>query len=641
MKFRHLALKNVRGNWHRYIAFFLSCVFSVTIFYIFASFIYHPDVQNGHIQGGKQVRSALLACEYVIMIFSFFFIMYSESAFIKSRKKEFGMFSLFGMTPGQIKRLVFYESMLIGLAAVVTGLVVGTVGSKLFFMAMAVLLEVSNPIGFQIVPMAVIITVAGFLAIFLLMTTYQLFGIGKSEIIELLKASRKPKSLPAFSKWLVALAIFTLVAGYLLAFISGGDLIIFVMFPILFLVIIGTYFLFTQASVAVFKRLRRQRGIFYKRTNLITLSQMIFKMKDNSRVLFMVAILSAVVLTASGTLYIFFQGMTSQITQGYPQTIGFVEKGLDSHKVVSPHQVENILKNDGVETKHKMKMAGVPAPIELKHHGSGDEKALLVSEKAYNQAAKHVDGAKQAQLQNDHAMFITPASGITFFEKGDATNITIDGEKTKLVVDKVTSHPVTNMGMRETFGMLVMNNQQYQQLTASVADKKKLVAYGYELKNWASAESTVDKIEDIIPEDQKESFTSRVEPYLQSKQVGSLTMFIGIFVSLLFFIAAGSLIYFKLFTELQQDQEQFRALRKIGMTDKEMRKVMTRQIGMIFFVPFVVGAIHALFAFKMLQNLEVFGNVWAYGGIVIGIFFVMQLLYFLLSRYSYVRQIVR
>src|SRR5690625_3721870 len=103
MKFRHLALKNVKGNWHQYIAFFLSCTFSVMIFYIFASFIYHPDVVGGHISGGEGVRNGLLACEYIIIIFSFFFVLYSVSAFIKSRKKEFGLLSLFGMTQGQIR----------------------------------------------------------------------------------------------------------------------------------------------------------------------------------------------------------------------------------------------------------------------------------------------------------------------------------------------------------------------------------------------------------------------------------------------------------------------------------------------------------------------------------------------------------
>lgn len=639
MRFRHLALKNVRGNWHRYIAFFLSCVFSVTIFYIFASFIYHPDVQNGHIEGGEKVRSGLLACEYVIMIFSFFFIMYSESAFIKSRKKEFGLFSLFGMVPGQIKRLVFYESMLIGMAAIVGGLILGTVCSKLFLMAMTSLLKVSSPIGFQIVPTAVLITVVGFLAVFFVITLVQLFGVGKSEIIDLLRASRKPKSLPVFSKWLVALAVLTLGAGYALAYFSGIQLIMFVMFPVLGLVIVGTYFLFTQASVAVFKRLRKRPSVFYKRTNLITLSQMIFKMKDNSRVLFMVAILSAVVLTASGTFYIFFQGMTKSIADSYPQTIGFVEKGLGSHKVIDPGKIENILHQDDVKIQDKVKLVGTPISIQLKHFTNGDQTAVLVSDSMYNKTAKKVEDAEQVDVQNGHAVFIANAP-VTFFHKGNTAKTAVDGKKINFRVNKEIHQSIVNLGY-QAFGLLVVNDRQYQKLTASVPDSKKFVSYGYDLKNWESTQPTIEKIEHAIPKDQQDHFFSRVEPYLQAKQFGSLTMFIGIFVSLLFFIAAGSLIYFKLFTELQEDKAQFQALRRIGMTDQEMRKVMTRQIGLIFFVPFVVGAIHALFAFKMLQNMKIFGDVWAYGGIVIGIFFVMQLIYFFITRQTYVRQIVK
>jgi putative ABC transport system permease protein len=209
-----------------------------------------------------------------------------------------------------------------------------------------------------------------------------------------------------------------------------------------------------------------------------------------------------------------------------------------------------------------------------------------------------------------------------------------------LQINQEIHQSIVNLGYN-AFGLLVVNDRQYQTLTASVPDSKKFVSYGYDLKNWASTQPTIEKIEHAIPKGQQENFFSRVEPYLQSKQFGSLTMFIGIFVSLLFFIAAGSLIYFKLFTELQEDKAQFQALHRIGMTDQEMRKIMTRQIGLIFFVPFVVGAVHALFAFKMLQNMKIFGDVWAYGGIVIGIFFVMQLIYFFITRQTYVRQIVK
>lgn len=638
MTFRHLALKNIKGNWYQYIAFFLSCTFSVMIFYIFASFIYHPDVVNGHIEGGEKVRSALLACEYIIMIFSFFFVLYSESAFVKSRKKEFGLLSLFGMTNGQIRKLVFYENMLIACFAILSGMALGTLFSKLFLMAMSELLHVDSPIGFQIVTQAVVYTIVGFLALFLVITIYSLFRLGKNEIIELLKASQKPKSLPLFSKWLVVFSMLTLALGYGMAYFSGLRTVMIFMFPILGLVIVGTYFLFTQGSVALFRNLRRRTSVYYKRTNLITLSQLIFKMKDNARVLFMVSILSAVVLTASGMFYIFFQGSLHNVTSQYPQTFSYVEKGLNSHEVLDPDQIDQILADDGVNVKYKNQVAAAPVTV---HLSSGKTTMNVVSNMSYNQEVQKVKGTKKQDIEEGHAVYVYNGPNIAApVKKNETVKAKINGEQVSLHVDKITNKSVAKWPTN-LLGYLIVNDQQYESMTASVPDSEKRVAYGYELEDWASTQETIEKIKSTISDERKDAFSAVVGPYSTAKQFGSLTMFIGLFVSVLFFIAAGSMIYFKLFTELQDDQMQFRSLKRIGMTDVEIKKIVTRQIAMLFFVPFVVGGVHALFAFKMLQNMEIFGNVWMYGGIVIGIFFVMQLFYFFISRQSYLARIIK
>lgn len=101
----------------------------------------------------------------------------------------------------------------------------------------------------------------------------------------------------------------------------------------------------------------------------------------------------------------------------------------------------------------------------------------------------------------------------------------------------------------------------------------------------------------------KLAFRLIVQPFVEMKQIFGLTMFIGLFVSVLFFIAAGSMLYFKLFTEFQEDREQFIALKRIGLTDGELKKIVTTHIGMIFFLPFGVGVVHAAFALKTLGDI--------------------------------------
>lgn len=253
MTFRSLALSNIRGNWRSYSAFFLSSVFSVLIFYLYAAFLFHPDVLSGHVMAAGKVRQGMNFCEYIIIIFSFLFVLYANSAFLKTRKQEFGLFTLFGMTRMQLRRLVAYENIAIGVLSVAVGIGLGMLFSKLFFMALGVLLGAADPIPFAVPVKAVLLTVIGFIALFIAIALLTAVRIGRTEIIDLLKDRSKPKGELKFSPWLVALALICLAAAYGMALLMNGNTFILLALPILFTVIVGTYFLFTQFSTMLLK----------------------------------------------------------------------------------------------------------------------------------------------------------------------------------------------------------------------------------------------------------------------------------------------------------------------------------------------------------------------------------------------------
>ncbi|MDF2960974.1 MAG: transporter permease [Paenibacillus sp.] len=646
MNFRQFAVKNVRGNWHQYKAFFLSSVFSVMIFFIYAAFIFHPDVINGRIQGASGVRLGMLACEYIIMIFSFFFVLYSNSAFLKSRKKEFGLLSLFGMTNRQIHKMVIYENTFIAVLAIAAGIGFGVLFSKLFFMAMSGLLQVENPISFYIAPKALITTVAGFFVLFQVITGVTLFQIRNSRIIDLIRASKKPKTLPAFSGWLVLLSVVCLGTGYTIAYFTTVRTVLFFVLPVIFLVTLGTYFLFTQSSVAIFRRLQRTLSVYYKGTNLITVSQLVFKMKDNARVLFIVAILSAVILSASGTFYVIYQGNKGQMLDIFPQTVAFAETGTDTHQVIDPDKLKEMLHKDGVAVEHEMKLVSVPLSAgDVPAAKSGkpadyQNRPLLVSEDAYNREAARSGKLKAVQVERGHAVAVTSGregGEKDLLQKG-ATFVAKAGDKalTLLVDDRQEGYVVTS---RLSYaGFLVADQAEFEEILRSVPETGTYVLYGYELRDWEKAGPTVEKIEEVIPKEQKVYFASRIESYLLLKQTSSLTLFIGLFVSFLFFVASGSMIYFRLFTELQEDQMLYRSLMRIGVSIKEITRITTLQIGLIFFIPCLVGIVHALFAIRALGNvLSV--NVMMYGLVVIGIYVLMQGAYFFITRRLYLKQL--
>ncbi|WP_068773855.1 ABC transporter permease [Paenibacillus sp. FJAT-26967] len=641
MNFRQLALKNIRGNWHQYGAFFWSSVFSVMIFYMYSSFIFHPDVINGKMPGASQIREIMIVCDYVIMIFSFFFILYSMSAFFKSRKKEFGLLTLFGMTKGQIRWMVLYENVIISILAISAGIGIGALFSKLFFMGLTQLLKVDSPIAFVIPLPALLFTAAGFFLLFLSITLLTLVKVGRSQIIDLLKASKQPKKPPVYSIWLALLAFCCLGAAYYMAYqVTIRSFIVYFM-PVVFLTVLGTYFLYTQGSVFILGRLQKNKSFYYKQTNLLTVAQLVFKLKDNARLLFMVSILSAVVLSASGTVYVFLKDTRNQILEHYPQSITFTEVGLNSHRVIDPEILKRTLKQENQEIEYEIRLAGIPVTTDVLRFGKVVEDTLfLVSEEDYNVQAKRMN-KQELSVDPGNAAYVFPykENNDKIFKEDEQIQARLKGKTESFVVrQQLNGSPYP--AQYEISNLLVMDKDAHKKLMSETPDEEKSVIYGYELKNWESSLGAVKKLKALVPESKEFNFTARVEQYQETKQLMSLTLFIGIFISFLFFIASGSMIYFKLFTEIEEDQEQFRALNRIGMSDEEMKRTISKQVGIIFFLPMLVGILHTVFAMKALGNILV-SDIWSYAAVVLLIFVVMQTVYYLAARRSYIKRILQ
>ncbi|MCY9514765.1 ABC transporter permease [Paenibacillus apiarius] len=649
MTFRRLATSNVRGSWHRYSAYFLSSVVAVMIFFVYAAFIYHPDVVNGNIRGGDTVRKMMVACEYLIIIFSFFFTLYSSSAFLKSRQKEFGLLSLFGMTKAQLRRLVFYENMTISSLAIVVGMGIGTIVTKLFLLAMSRMLGVESPIRFYIDSSAILVTVAGYLALFAAISLFSLRKVGRTEIIDLIRSEKQPKKPPKFSWVLVILALFSLMLGYSLAFVTNMELFIATALPTIGFTVLGTYFLFTQLSVAIIRLLQQNKRFYYRRTHLLNVSQAAFKLKDNARVLFNVSILCAVILTATATFYSIDQGMREQtlIENPYVFTLSSTKNDVP---VLLPELVKGWGKDDGFEITDFAEIRHVQ--VKIKGERFEDDYSGMIAVSDYNRMAGILNEPPLSVAGNE-AILVNQASVEGYGSIGSrppadekkytgAMKATID-ESEHTAMLNVTKRIQTRVLDRVYYGfnLLVVDDLILHKMYKAAPDSAARTIQVYNWNNWENSIRLDQKIRDHLPKNENGNYyvTSRVEMWNDYMHATALTLFIGMFISLLFFLASGSVIYFKLFTDLQDDQAHFRALTRIGLSIKEIRHVVTVQVGLIFFAPCLVGSMHTMFAMKTLSNLMMTNVMW-YALIVVGMFVLMQTIYFLAARRAYMKKIL-
>ncbi|MDZ5605946.1 ABC transporter permease [Bacillus pseudomycoides] len=635
MNFRQLALNNVKGNWRNYKAFLISSCLSILVFFMYASFIYHPDVVSGNISMKTMITKGLESMNYIVVIFSALFILYANSTFLRARKKEFGLLTLIGGTKAQLGRMIILEQMILGGIAIVIGIALGMLCSKLFFQALSVLLGIDKTLPLVWNGKAVFITASVYFILFFFLSLFGVWTVGRLQIIDLLREARKQKVEPFAFTWLCVVGILCIIVAYVLCFqVTLMNFVIYFL-PIVGLTIGGTYLLFTQGSTVVLKALQKRKKSFYTYPNMFVLSNLIYKMKDNARFLFVISIITAVVSSAIGTLYVFFQDMSYKTVASTPHAISYEEKGVNTHNVISDEKMQELLKKHGFEDARKVTYVKLPAKQKLALlNGEHEMPLAIISEKEYNAEARKQKKEEVHNAPGSATMVLIDM--MNDFVKIDSTKpfeFTLNGQKQSIKLKDPISQSVFN-----DEGYLIVNDQDFVKYAQLVSDEEKTKYYGYYIGDWKGTEDLVVDLKKEIAPEQQENFHNSVLTYKAIKEQGAITMFIGFFVAVLFFFFACSMTYFKWFNDKEQDRIQFKSLRRIGMTDKEIHKIAIRQMGAIFFIPILIGTVHSGFALHTLGKM-LYLDLWKSGAIVIGAYIVASAIYFMIAQRGYLKHV--
>ncbi|EEK54442.1 ABC transporter, permease protein [Bacillus cereus BGSC 6E1] len=605
---------------------------------MYASFIYHPDVVGGNISMREMISKGLESMNYIVVIFSALFILYANSTFLRARKKEFGLLTLIGGTKSQLGRMIILEQLMLGSIAIVVGIGLGMLCSKLFFQALSVILKIDKTLPLVWNSKAVLITAGVYFILFLILSLFSVWTVGRLQIIDLLREARKQKVEPFAFTWLCVVGIGCIIVAYVLSFQVTFMNFIILFLPIVGLTIGGTYLLFTQGSTVVLKALQKRKKSFYTYPNMFVLSNLIYKMKDNARFLFVISIITAVVSSAVGTLYVFFEDMSYKAVTSTPHAISYEEKGIHTHNVIKEGKTKELIKKHGFEEAREVTYVKLPGTQKITMFNSEHEMPMaIVSEKEYN---AEVRKQKREQVREVHnapgsaTMVITDmANDMMKIDRTKPHEIKINGQTQSVQLNKPTLFSVFNDSE-----YLIVNDQDFEKYAKLVPDEEKTKYYGYYIEDWKSTEDLVlDLKKEIVPDKQVE-LNNSVLVYKNIRESGAITMFIGFFVAVLFFFFACSMTYFKWFNDKEQDRIQFKSLKRIGMTDKEIRKIAIRQMGVIFFIPIVIGAIHSGFALHTLGKM-LYLDLWKSGAIVIGSYIVASAIYFIIAQRGYLKHV--
>lgn len=643
MTLSSIAFRNIKRNFKDYALYFMSMIFSIVIYFTFASLQYNTQMEKAA-EGSKKISGAFQVSSVMLIIFVAVFIIYSNGFFTRKRKKEVGLYSLLGIRKRQIGKMLFYENMLMGLMSLVIGIVIGSVLSKLFLELLVDLMGLDLQVHFEVPLAAIINTVIVFFLIILYTSLQGYRLIYRFKLIELFRAEREGEQMPKESIMMACTAVFLIGSGYFLSLmftkaIKYADFMM-ITFYILFATVLGTYLLFMFFTVVVLRRTRNHKSSFYNGMNMVTTSQLLYRIKGNAKSLATIAILSAVTLTAVGTSVTTYYNTFTQAKEFAPYSFSYEKKDAAFEQKVNALFAEEKKHNPITEQFEiemvpvKGKFTGEKADISMNVHYIMTERYQLVSQSAFNTIAKKVDVDAVSLTAEEAFVFdgmYSEGHEFSTAYKGNKAVFPSWNETKTLTIKGAEGRNVTNLGEL----VVVVPDDVYEQ--AKKTDETRVVK-NINVKNEKDSKSLTEKLVKIMPRESETApvFRDFYTGFKGGMEATGMMMFIGVFLGLVFLLATGSIIYFKQLTEANADRDRYVVLRKIGVTKQEMKRAIAKQIFFIFAIPLLVGILHSLFALKGLSNLLPF-EILIPLLMSIGVYSVIYIGYYFLTVRSYLK----
>ena len=623
--FSRLAKQNIRNNKSTYIPYMITCIFCIAMIYMM-EFLRDCPTLDQAVRQADEVRMIVFTGEIVVEIFCIIFLIYSNSFLMKRRQKEIGLYNILGLERNHIGIVMFLETIITSIGSLAGGIAAGIIGSKLALLLLLKLLHIPSVLGFYISVKGIFTCLFMFGIVFLMILFLNLAKIHLSRPVELLRGNNTGEKEPA-AKWLMALIGFIcLGAGYYLAVTTESPIKAITIFLLaVILVMAGTYLLFTAGSIVILKFLRRRKSFYYRTGNFISISGMLYRMKQNAIGLASICILSTgVLLMISMTVSIYF-GMNDIMLNRYPYDVDMsvtsiseeecqtaieaFEKTIADNKVPVEKSVEEIYL-DIVCSKN-----GDQILIKPTNTIRNSDSVLVLS--LLNQAEYERLTGISANL-NDGEIFAWYLSAVqkdsvTVDETEFTVKKWLDKNPLTCGEDAVSDNAVLVVTDEDFKKFDEMRTEMYKGVSSAPAGEDLTLHLGLDITG-----SETEKIEFGTPvmetvKDLKKSGGLSENAWIISgirqqeyesyyADNGSL-LFIGIFLGSLFLMGTAMIIYYKQISEGYEDQKRFEIMQKVGLSRREVRSSVRRQILMVFFLPLLMAMLHITMAFPMIRRL--------------------------------------
>jgi hypothetical protein len=564
----NFAYNNIRRDFKTYLYHFLSCVFSVFIFFLFSSLATHPALQI--VDKGSTIGIILFMASIVSMMFSFVLILYSVGNFLKNRSKQFAILNIIGASKKQFKRLIFLENIIISLLALLVGIISGFVFLKFFLMiAQAMIDGLDLYFYLPLVPFILTILLMGglFLAISLLAPVI----LRRKKVIDLLKK----EEIAEKNHFLVSTIALIVIVGPTLYFHITRNFFIFIYVLDLLSYISIAYFVFSLIFT-LYQLFMEKSGRMYSKNNLIKLSNFKYKIHTNIKTMTGAMILFSIVLTS----FVYIVGAPLNIEEDTQKIMPYAYMYANWEDEAAGEKRAEILSQKLADIQGAKSLTISYAKFKSKERPI---RRIILSNSMYNEVAQFLDRDKVNLADDEY--FLVGVSGKT-------EPVLKDMVKEKLSEYDIKRQKGADKRIIAMSGyftsVAVVSDSKYQDISKDLV-KEKIYAFSQDDLKAGGSQKYEELKKAIGFETGKESLVSYFSYYDSENLTRKLVSYVGSILCISFLIGIASIIYSRLYSSIEEESRKYSIMMKIGLSREELKDVLSSTLRWVFVLPFTVA----------------------------------------------------
>lgn len=648
MSLLDLSWRNIKRSFRLYSIYFISMLIGVIIQFTFSSLVFNDDILAA-VANSDVYQLGLSIASVIVFLFIIFFILYSNSFFMKQRKKEFGMYLLYGMSERQIALMVFLETLFLSTISIVSGILIGGFLSQYSGTLLMSLMRYDEVISFSFPIEAVGLTILLFVLLIAIISVQCYLNVRRVQLVELFHAKEKNEKPLKSSTLLALLSILLIGIAYFLIRQEGSsvfwtDYMTASMIAVAIGIIGGTYLFFRQFFGWALEKVSRGKK-YHEGNKVLWISSLRSSVRGNTMNLTFISLFSAVIIFLVAFVGINYAVQIEDAGRELPNHIAF--SSLDEE---TQNQIEEIIEEEHPIVFHESIERLTAEAVTERNVAFGREESasnfteeiLLFSESQYNNIVSlRGDDEQLVDLQGQEAVALSRGLSETIkFTESEQPEFTVSlteettfnlVERKDYVLLSASTDPIGETGKIPS--VLIISDEAFTELEQEEA----LASFEiYEIENATDSLALSQKVHAIVSQTPEAYYAAFVDMYIVDMEGSSLLLFSIAFLAVIAVFALGSIIYFKQLREATEEQKQYSILRKIGVDDSEMKWIIRKQLLLVFLPPLLLGMLHCWFFISpVMEDVNNFPQITSIVWGVVLVYCVIYFLFYVSSTFVY------